>query len=159
MNKKTTSLLVVALLLLMPIHVLKTGLIGMSKEELIKLCENIVWARVGEQHGIIIKGHGIYTLVTLHVIEKFKGSPMDQELLLAVPGGEVGDIGVSCEDSPRLVTGTEVLVFSSYHQTIGYNTTSMQGVHRIENGKIPDYDMTIREFRRLVTRIKRGLSR
>jgi hypothetical protein len=123
-----------------------------TKVDLIQQSESIVMGTVLEVNSSWSVDHsGIFTYVRLEIRDQFKGQPVGQEITLQIPGGRVGEITQVVSDAPSFDVGQQVLVHV-YTQDTGY-----PGVYGWEKGSltvmgeaIPDYNMTIEQFRHLV---------
>lgn len=123
-----------------------------SKEELISQSESIVLGQVQDVRSAWAEdGSQIYTYVTLAVEEQFKGEAIGREIVVQVPGGTVGEITQKVSDTPTLIPGMEVILHLFMKET-GYPWVYgwEKGVLSVENGAIPDYLMSVGQFRQLV---------
>ena len=123
-----------------------------SKEELIQQSEGIVLGTVLETTSSWAADHTrIFTYVKLEIHDQFKGQPVGEELVLQVPGGRVGEITQAVSDAPHFEAGMRVLVHL-YTQDTGYPGVYgwEKGVLAVQGEAIPDYSMTVEQFRRLV---------
>lgn len=161
--KKTITIMAVACLslLIMP----RTGNVSereLPKEFFITEARDIVFAKVLEQHCGPLEGSGIYTYVTLQVLERFKGDETQQELVLVLTGGMDGTYGITTrtpEGRPitlgldhgglqdSFTTGTEVIVYT--HDWNGLLTTLAKPLD-VSDGMIAKYNMTLPQFCELV---------
>ncbi len=103
--------LVLALASVLAMHGTASALVEpLTIDELTARADSIV---VGEVTDIACyeEGRGdIYTLVTLSVEQAVKGGP-GNEVVLRVPGGEVGGLRLSVSDTPSFQPGERVVVF------------------------------------------------
>lgn len=53
----------------------------------------------------------IYTYVTVAVEDHIKGAPDQMEVTVMVPGGQVGDVGVSVSGVPEFSKGEKLMLF------------------------------------------------
>jgi len=93
----------------------------------------------------------IWTLVTISVSHSIKGnSPEKQEVVVKIPGGEVGDIGQKTEDAPIFTTGEEVLLFLQpevYREKKVFRVTgNFQGKHTIKDNMLIEKKMLVETF-------------
>ena len=129
-------------------------LLEMTKEELIVNSESIVLGTVQEVHSAWAEDRSqIFTYVILNVSEQFKGEAVSREIVVQIPGGTVGEITQKVSDTPILVTGMEVILHLFMKET-GYPWIYgwEKGALIVEEGAIPEYLMTVDQFRRLVIR-------
>jgi len=78
---------------------------------------------------------GIYTDVTLAVEQVEKGLA-DNSIVVRVPGGEVGDVGLAVEDVPVFSVGDRVRLHLAPAPGGGYSLVSFrQGAQPVEDGK------------------------
>lgn len=127
----------------------------MTKEELITDSESIVQGTVQDVCCDWAEDHSqIFTYVTLEIIEQFKGETIGPELVIQIPGGKVGEITQITSDTPTLVPGMEVIVHLFMKET-GYPWIYgwEKGALSVKSGAIPDYLMTVDQFRLLVESI------
>jgi hypothetical protein len=93
----------------------------------------------------------IWTLVTISVSHSIKGnSPEKQDIVVKIPGGEVGDIGQKTEDAPTFTAGEEVLLFLQpevYLENKVFRITgNFQGKHTIKNNMLIEKKMPVETF-------------
>ena len=127
----------------------------MTREELIIDSELIVLATVQEVESAWADDHSqIYTYVRLEISDQFKGAPIGNQLVIQIPGGKVGEITQVTSDTPKnLQVGTEAVIHlfmkeTGYYWVYGWE----KGALTVENGTLPDYMMTLEQFRQLVER-------
>ena len=153
--QKMTIQIAVALLSLLVLAGTSAALLPeMTREDLIIGSETIVQGTVSEVRCAWAEDHSsIYTYVTLDVADQFKGAPVGSELVIQIPGGQVGEITQWVSDTPTLVPGMEVILHLFLKET-GYLWIYgwEKGVLLVDNGTIPDYLMTVDQFRQLVKR-------
>lgn len=98
----------------------------------------------------------IFTSVTVRVEESFKGV-VDAEsfIIIEVPGGEVGEIGLAVEHAPRFEIDEEVIVFLKPFEKAAYRVTGWeQGKYTVENGVVEEKGLTKDDF---IDEIKKAL--
>ena len=82
----------------------------------------------------------IYTYVTISVKQHTKtlsGVGEVQEIIVKVPGGEVGDIGLKVSDSPQFREGEEVFLFLKMEKLPLFSVAGLfQGKYTIEEGRV-----------------------
>jgi hypothetical protein len=93
----------------------------------------------------------IWTLVTISVSHSIKGnSPEKQDVVVKIPGGEVGDIGQKTEDAPIFTKGEEVLLFLQpevYREKKVFRVTgNFQGKHTIKDNMLIEKKMPVEAF-------------
>lgn len=116
------------------------------------------------QAGVIVRGkvldmksewdparRRIWTLVTISVSHSIKGNgPENQDVVVKIPGGEVGDIGQKTEDAPIFTTGEEVLLFLQpeiYREKEVFRVTGkFQGKYTIKDNMLIEKKMPIETF-------------
>jgi len=121
----------------------------LPKELYITDARDIVLAKVLEQHCTMIGDAGPYTIVTLQVIERFKGNQEEKKLVLILPGGTIGNSGIDVGGiQDEFVTGTEVIVHTKMWSD-GYLIT-LRSPLLVFDGLITKYKMNLSQFRELV---------
>jgi hypothetical protein len=83
----------------------------------------------------------IFTDVTISVGQKIKGRP-ENEIIVQVQGGVVGDIYSQVSDVPLFEDKEEVLLFLEGNQVLGWD----QGKYTIKNDKIKENDESVTGF-------------
>ncbi|TKJ48031.1 hypothetical protein CEE34_00960 [Candidatus Aerophobetes bacterium Ae_b3a] len=82
----------------------------------------------------------IYTYVTVSVKQHTKnlsGVGEVQEIIVKVPGGEVGDIGLKVSDSPQFREGEEVFLFLRMEKLPLFSVVGLfQGKYTIEEDRV-----------------------
>ena len=82
----------------------------------------------------------IYTYVTISVKQHTKtlsGVGEVQEIIVKVPGGEVGDIGLKVSDTPQFREGEEVFLFLRMEKLPLFSVAGLfQGKYTIEEGRV-----------------------
>jgi hypothetical protein len=93
----------------------------------------------------------IYTTVTIEPIEYMKGEQGGGQVVFDVPGGVVGDVGLSVSDVPEFAVGEDVVVFlrPEYFQVVGWR----QGVLKVQDGMVQGADMSLTQFRAHIARL------
>lgn len=123
-----------------------------TKEDLIRQSEGIVLGTVLDTWSSWNADHSsIFTYVKFEVQEQFKGQPAGKEILLQIPGGKVGDITQVTSDVPVLTPGMKAVLHlftwdSGYLGVYGWE----KGALTVIGDAIPDYNMSVEQFRRLV---------
>jgi len=123
-----------------------------TREELILRSEGIVLGTVQDVHSAWAEDRSqIFTYVTLEVQDQFKGQPVSREFTIQIPGGTVDEITQWVSDTPTMIVGTKVIVHTFMKET-GYPWIYgwEKGVLAVEDGVIPEYNMTLEQFRSLV---------
>lgn len=123
-----------------------------SKEELIQKSDAIVLGTITGLSSSWTEDHAqIYTYATLRVEAQFKGQPVGQEMVIQIPGGTVGETTEWVSDTPELEVGMR-LILHTFVQDTGYPWIYgwKKGALTVVNSVIPDYTMTLDQFRRLV---------
>ncbi len=148
-----TRLAISLIALLMLAGTSSAVLMDLSKEDLINNADGIVLAVVQDVSYAWAEDHSqIYTYVTLNVSDQFKGESVGPTLTVQIPGGKVGDITQVTSDTPKnLEIGAEVILHlfmkeTGYYWIYGWEKGSLN----VENEAIPDYMMTVNQFRQLV---------
>jgi hypothetical protein len=93
----------------------------------------------------------IWTLVTISVSHSIKGnSPEKQDVVVKIPGGEVGDIGQKTEDAPIFTKDEEVLLFLQpevYREKKVFRVMgNFQGKHTIKDNMLIEKKMPVETF-------------
>ena len=82
----------------------------------------------------------IYTYVTISVSQYTKtlsGVGEVQEIMVKVPGGEVGDIGLKVSDTPQFREGEEVFLFLKMEKLPFFSVAGLfQGKYTIEENRV-----------------------
>lgn len=123
-------------------------MIKLSIEELVAQSDWIVVGVVTEKESSWNTQHSqINTLVTLAVEEWVKGEPEGNEIVITMPGGQVGGVSQRVEDAPDFLIDEEVLVFlKSQGGDVVSVVGGWQGKLIIENGKIAGSDVALTEL-------------
>jgi hypothetical protein len=127
-----------------------------TKEELIQKSEVIVLGTIQEMNSSWSVDHSqIYTYVVFGVEAQFKGRPVGQEITIQIPGGTADGITQWVSDVPHLEPGMRVILHT-FMQDTGYPWIYgwEKGVLQVENDVIPDYNMTVDQFRQLVEKVE-----
>jgi len=83
-----------------------------TTKELTEKAESIIIGKIGEQKSEWNDKHTeIFTTITINVAENLKGHDHSKLRTIRVPGGKVGDIGLTVVGAPVFNTGEEVLLF------------------------------------------------
>jgi hypothetical protein len=152
MNRKPFVAAGVAACLLCMVAASYALLPDFSKEELIQKSEAIVLGTVQNMHSAWAPDRSqIYTYVTFQVEAQFKGQPVDNTMIIQIPGGTADGITQWVSDVPHLQPGMRV-VLHTFMQDTGYPWIYgwEKGVLPVENDALPNYNMTLDQFRRLV---------
>ncbi len=130
-------------------------LMDLSKEELIDRSDHIILAKVLDIQTAWADDHSqIFTYVELEISDQFKGNDLGKELVIQIPGGTVGEITQVTSDTPKnLEVGAEVILHlfmkeTGYYWVYGWEKGSLS----VHDNSIPDYLMTVEQFRNLVER-------
>jgi hypothetical protein len=124
----------------------------LSKEDLILNSEAIVLGTVRSVESAWNLEHtSIFTYVILDVRDQFKGETVDRELVLQIPGGTVDGIIQKVSDTPTLAPGMDLIIHTFTKETgqtwiYGWE----KGALRVEGEAIPEYRMTVEQFRQMV---------
>lgn len=127
-------------------------MLEMSTPELTQQAEAIVRGKVKDMKSEWDpERRFIWTLVTISVSHSIKGnSPEKQEVVVKIPGGEVGDIGQKTEDAPIFTTGEEVLLFLQpevYREKKVFRVTgNFQGKHTIKDNMLIEKKLPVETF-------------
>jgi len=127
-----------------------------TKEELIQRSEAIILGTVQDMSSSWAADHAqIYTYMVFRVEAQFKGRPAGQEMTIQIPGGTADGITQWVSDVPHLEPGMRVILHI-FTQDTGYPWIYgwEKGVLRVENDALPDYNMTVAQFRRLVEKVE-----
>ena len=110
----------------------------------------------------------IYTYVTISVKQYTKAlSRQEQieEIIVKVPGGEVGDIGLKVSDTPQFREGEEVFLFLRSEEVPVFLVAGLfQGKYTIEEGRVKNrilglevpLDSFISQIKGILQKAKRG---
>jgi hypothetical protein len=148
------SLLLIAMLLLVGLNNSPAMLVDLSKEDLIRQSEAIVYGKVLEAVSAWTEDHTqIYTYITFEIWEQFKGAKLAKQITIQIPGGKAGDITCAVEDAPALLLGETMILHlftqdSGFLWVYGWN----KGALEVKNDKITAYNLTLSDFRSLVTK-------
>jgi hypothetical protein len=97
----------------------------------------------------------INTYVTVRVREHLKGKPTAPEVIIRVPGGEVGEMGLAVSDAPWFDPGEDVLVFLTPELKGAHSVVGLyQGKLTIKDGKVEEFDLPVGE---VLSHIKGGV--
>jgi hypothetical protein len=161
-------------------------ILPISNEQLILESRDIIHGIVKEVRCEWNKNHTwIHTYVTLEVIDVFKGEPQD-EIILQIQGGTIknpntslidsvtkkiisdtsknfvfrgggGDTTLWVEDEAELEEGMDVIIhtYLTENGNLVINCGE-RGVYTVNNGVVEELNMTIEQFRNLVTEVKMG---
>ena len=138
-------------------------MLEMSTPELTQQAEAIVRGKVKDMKSEWDpERRFIWTLVTISVSHSIKGnSPKKQDVVVKIPGGEVGDIGQKTEDAPIFATGEEVLLFLQpevYREKKVFRVTgNFQGKHTIKDNMLIEKKMPVETFLGQIEKAKLNL--
>ena len=125
---------VIALLLFLPLAAQLHAItfVPLSFSELVTASSAVVYARVSDVKGQWTDDrHGIESVVTLSVIDAFKGTPGDR-LVMVVPGGQAGRFINMIPGAPVLAVGDMVVAFVTDRGARLPTATGLtQGVFRV----------------------------
>jgi hypothetical protein len=127
-------------------------MLEMSTPELTQQAEAVVRGKVKDMKSEWDpKRKFIWTLVTISVSHSIKGnSPEKQEVVVKIPGGEVGDIGQKTEDAPIFTPGEEVLLFLQpevYREKKVFRVTgNFQGKNTIKDNMLIEKKLPVETF-------------
>jgi hypothetical protein len=127
-----------------------------TKEELIQKSEAIVLGTIQNMSSSWASDRSqIYTYVTFAVEAQFKGQPVGHEMIIQIPGGTADGVTQWVSDVPHLEPGMRVILHT-FLQDTGYPWIYgwEKGVLRVEHDAVPDYNMTLDQFRRLVEKVE-----
>jgi hypothetical protein len=93
----------------------------------------------------------IWTLVTISVSKSIKGDGLEQQdIIVKIPGGIVGEIGQQTSDTPVFKKGEEVLLFLKSNIYKGQNVFhirgNFQGKYTIKDNKIIEKKIPVDTF-------------
>jgi len=111
-----------------------------SLKDLVTESDNVIVGKVIDKKSYW-EGGKIFTDVTISVDLYFKGNP-DNQIIIKVPGGAVGDIFAEVSDVPFFENDEEVFLFSKGNEVVGWN----QGKFTIKNDKIKETGESLAEF-------------
>ena len=123
-------------------------IVKLNIEELVAQSDWIVIGVVTEKKSLWDTQHSqIHTLVILAVEEWVKGKPKGNEIIIKIPGGQVGEVSQRVGSAPSFRIDEEVLVFlqSQDGDTIRV-VGDQQGKLVIENDKIAGSDISLTEL-------------
>jgi hypothetical protein len=122
--------------------------IKLSLEELVAQAGWIVVGIVSSQKSQWNAEHSqIHTLVTVTVEEWVKGEPRGNEIIIKIPGGQVGEVSQMVGGSPNFRIGEKVLVFLQIQDDDTISVVGgTQGKLVIENNKIVGSDVSLAEL-------------
>lgn len=155
MKNRSTLLLSGIAVLLTCTGLCSALLADLSREDLIRNSRDIVLGTVVEVQSSWTDDHKeIFTFVRLQVHEQLKGQPVGSEIVLQIPGGQVGDDYERVSDTPTFDPGSEVIVHT-FMQNTGYLWIYgwKLGVLRIADNRVVEYGMSVVQFRHLVRRL------
>jgi len=127
-------------------------MLEMSTPELAQQAEAIVRGKVKDMKSEWDpERRFIWTLVIISVSHSIKGNSQEkQEVVVKIPGGEVGDIGQKTEDAPIFTTGEDVLLFLQpdvYREKKIFRVTgNFQGKHTIKDNMLIEKKLPVETF-------------
>ncbi len=109
----------------------------------------------------------IYTYVTISVSQYTKtlsSVKQVQEIIIKMPGGEVGDIGLKVSDTPQFREGEEVFLFLRKKLPLFSVAGLFQGKYTIEEGRVKNgilglevpLDSFISQIKGILEKVKRS---
>ncbi len=100
------------------------------------------------------EGKSIHTYATISVSEWLKGGGSDV-VVVRVPGGEVGDVGLWVEDVPVFIEGQEVITFlePTDDESLMRVRGDFQGEFTVEEGKVLGTGLPLGDFVKMVRSI------
>ena len=101
-----------------------TTFVAMNERTLARASDAIVLGTVRRLETVGTRDGGIYTLVTIAVDSRYKGS-VGSEITLKQPGGELADRGLVIPGSPTFTTGDRNLLFLSVARDGTAHTTAL----------------------------------
>ena len=145
-------LMILALLVVQSAAVSATSVVAFSFDSLCEASARIAHVKVLGSRSIEVDG-GIRTETRFQVFEGIKGEPV-QEIVIALPGGQVGDKRMTVPGMPHFTEGEETVLFLSGPDGMGspWPVGLGQGCYRITSAS---GDRTVR-LRSGVTPIPEG---
>ena len=96
-----------------------------------------------------------FTYVSINVDECVKGKPLQGEIVIAVPGGTVGELTMWVSEAAKFTLGETNLLFLSHFRNNLYQVVGgVQGKLTVDKGNISEYEMALDE---VLDRIRREL--
>jgi len=140
----SSCLLVAALITILWVGTAFAEVEKLTLEELTNRASTIVRGGVvglkshwDEDHAVI------YTSVTISITDYLKGGTGAKELTIEVPGGIVGEIGLTVSDVPRFEADQEVILFLEEHfQVVGW----FQGKYTIVDNIVAEKGIPVNQF-------------
>ena len=136
--RKTLSTALVALLMgvgLFP-GLGEMAMVDLSLEQLSQEADTIVLGTVTKRVSAWNNLHtAIYTNVTVTVDEAIKGAP-GSELIVQIPGGTVGDIGMRTSTAPEIHDRDQVILFLQTASVPASVAGQYQGAYTVSNGTV-----------------------
>jgi hypothetical protein len=97
----------------------------------------------------------VFTYVSIKVDEYVKGEPLQEEIVIAVPGGRKGELTMWVSEAAKFRLGETNLLFLSHFRNNLYQVVGgVQGKLTVEKGNVSEYEMTLDE---VLDRIRREL--
>jgi hypothetical protein len=163
--KKTYAIVFSAMVLLLClsflwIHSVMALMIEVPTSELTSTSEAIVRGTVKDMKSEWDEERKfIWTLVTISVSKSIKGEGLEQQdIIVKIPGGVVGEIGQRTSDTPIFNKGEEVLLFLKSNvykgQKVFHIRGNFQGKHTIKNNKIIEKEIPVDTF---IDQIKKAM--
>jgi len=125
---------------------------ALSLDEIIESADVIVMGKVTDMRsewGVrsFTKSRIIYTYITISDVDYIKGQG-GRELLIYIPGGSVGDVGLGVSDAPFFKLGEEVILFLGAPERDGARSIPelFQGKYTIVNGMILEKGIPLSSF-------------
>ncbi len=143
----SSCLLVAALIAMLWVGTVFAEVEKLTLEELTNRASTIVRGVVVRLKSHWDEDHAvIYTSVTISVTDHVKGRPEAEEIIIEVPGGIVGEIGMTVSDVPRFEKGEEVILFLEEYfqalQVVGW----FQGKYTIVDNMVVEKRIPVNQF-------------
>ena len=122
--------------------------IPQTTEQLVGNSSDVIRGKVVSQESQWDESHSIiYTVVSIEVNDVVSGSLAKSGIVsVVIPGGQVGDTGMSVEHAPEFATGEEVVLFLTTNDGV-YGVTSWEmGKFTIQNGAVREKKLPVAEF-------------
>jgi hypothetical protein len=102
-----------------------------------KMSESVVHARVTDVRSAWNdEGSAIFTFVTLEVKARLHGAA-DNQIVVRVPGGTVGDFTSEMEGAPRFLQGDEVVAFiARWHDGVAMVAGYAAGLSKVKHDQL-----------------------
>lgn len=134
-----------ALALIVASGVTHASVVKQSIPDLIRKADVVVHGRVTDTTSFW-QGTAIVTEVTIDVKTRIFGAPGNQ-VIVTLPGGIVGGIGLEVSDTPEFQRGKEIVVFLGDGRNGDFHVVgAVQGKVDVVGGKVPAWDIPLDEF-------------